>query len=233
MSVGTSENLAAIYECNPIWRSLTEEERQFVVEHGVVRSYEKNEIIHSDGETSQYVNVLLSGKVRLYKEGNGQRAQIIRLLKPYDMFGYRASIADGPYNSTASALEACRVFRLKKEDFTQLIQTNGAFCYQIAQLMARALAHSELQTVNLTQKHIRGRLAESLLQLKRNYGYEQDGRTLDMLLSREDLANLSNMTTGNAIRTLSEFQQEGLVAVDGRKIQILDEESIEKISRIG
>jgi len=113
------------------------------------------------------------------------------------------------------------------------VQTNGALCYQILLMIARDLAVSERQTVNLTQKHIRGRLAESLLLLLKNYGYEQDGRTIAMLLPREDLANMSNMTTSNAIRTLSQFAQEGLLTLNGRHIQILDEKELEKISRLG
>ena len=177
--------------------------------------------------------MLLQGKVRIYKEGIGQRQQIIRLLKPYDIFGYRACTVNEPYNSSASAFEACTVYRLEREKFNKLIQGNGALCYQVMLMMARDLAFSEIQTVNLTQKHIRGRLAESLLLLLKNYGYEEDGRTLAMLLPREDLANMSNMTTSNAIRTLSQFAQEGLLAIDGRHIRILDEKSLEKISRLG
>ena len=99
--------------------------------------------------------------------------------------------------------------------------------------MAKDLAISELQTVNLTQKHIRGRLAESLLLLLKNYGYEEDGQTLAMLLPREDLANMSNMTTSNAIRTLSQFAQEGLVDINGRRIKILNVKKLEHISRLG
>ena len=100
-------------------------------------------------------------------------------------------------------------------------------------MMAKDLAFSEIQTVNLTQKHIRGRLAESLLLLLKNYGYEEDNQTIAMLLPREDLANMSNMTTSNAIRTLSQFAQEGLISIDGRHIKILDEKALEKISRLG
>ena len=137
--------------------------------------------------------ILLRGKVRIFKEGIGQRQQIIRLLKPFDIFGYRACIADEPYNSSASAVENCAVYRMSKECFTQLIKSNGTFCYNVMLMMATDLAISEIQTVNLTQKHIRGRLAESLLLLLKNYGYEEDGRTLATLLPREDLANMSNM----------------------------------------
>ncbi len=227
------EVFAPLWELNPVWGTLTEEERAYAAEQAEMVYYEKNELIHSDGEVSLYMWMLLRGKVRIFKEGIGQRQQIIRLLKPYDIFGYRACIADEGYNSSASAVESCAVYRMPKACFTQLIRRNGAFCYQVMMMMAKDLAFSEIQTVNLTQKHIRGRLAESLLLLLKNYGYEEDGRTLAMLLPREDLANMSNMTTSNAIRTLSQFAQEGLIAVEGRHIQILNEKSLEKISRLG
>ena len=72
-----------------------------------------------------------------------------------------------------------------------------------------------------------------LIFLKESYGVEEDGSTLSIYLSREDLANLSNMTTSNAIRTLSQFAAERLIAIDGRKIKLIDEDKLKKISKIG
>ena len=227
------EHFALLWDLNPLWQTLTEEERKSIAEHVEIVHYAKNEIIHCEGDESEYVWMLLCGKVRIYKEGIGQRLQIIRLLKPYDVFGYRACLANEPYNSFASAFEDSTVYRMKRADFQQLVRGNGALCYGVTLMMAKDLAFSEIQTVNLTQKHIRGRLAESLLLLLKNYGFEADGKTLAMLLPREDLANMSNMTTSNAIRTLSQFAQEGLVNINGRKIQILDEKELEHISRLG
>lgn len=227
------EQFAPMWEVSPIWATLTEEERARVAEQVEVVHYAKNQVIHNDGDASQYVWMLLKGKVRIYKEGIGQRPQIIRLLKPDDIFGYRACTVNEPYNSSASALEACTVYRLTREFFNELIRENGTFCYEVMLMMAKDLAISEIQTVNLTQKHIRGRLAESLLLLLKNYGFEEDGQTLAMLLPREDLANMSNMTTSNAIRTLSQFAQEGIVGIDGKHVKILNEKALEKISRLG
>jgi CRP-like cAMP-binding protein len=85
----------------------------------------------------------------------------------------------------------------------------------------------------LTQKHIRGRLAETLLTLKTTYGLDEDGVTIAMYMAREDLANMSNMTTSNAIRTLSQFASEGIISLDGRKIKLLDEGELTRISRLG
>ena len=111
-------------------------------------------------------------------------------------------------------------------------QNNDLAMFFIRQLSID-LGISDERTVSLTQKHIRGRLAESLIFLKESYGLEEDGSTLSIYLSREDLANLSNMTTSNAIRTLSQFATERLITIDGRKIKIIEEEKLKKISKIG
>jgi CRP-like cAMP-binding protein len=94
------------------------------------------------------------------------------------------------------------------------------------------LGIADIRTVNLTQKHIRGRLAEALVFLIDNYGLEPDN-TINIYLAREDLASFSSMTTSNAIRTLSTFVSERVIVLDGRKIKILDEEKLRKISMLG
>ena len=99
--------------------------------------------------------------------------------------------------------------------------------------MPQELGFANIRTVTLTQKHIRGRLAESLILLADKYGFEHDNTTLRVYLSREDIANLSNMTTSNAIRTLSTFANEKLITIDGRKIKILDLYRLDRISKLG
>ena len=76
------------------------------------------------------------------------------------------------------------------------------------------------------------RMAREVLALHL-YGLEEDGATISIYLSREDLANLSNMTSSNAIRTLSSFASERIIAMDGRKIKLIDEDQLRKISRMG
>jgi len=228
-----STPLGKLWDLNPIWAVLDEKQREMAMDQVEVRRYRKGEKIHHEGTTPTHMMMLVSGKIKIYKEGVGQRQQIIRLLKPFDFFSYRAVVGGGHYNSTAEAIEECTVYQLNKETFIDLLQHNNRFCFLVMQSMAGDLGTQEAQTVSLTQKHIRGRLAESLLTLRQNYGTDEDGATIAMYMSREDLASMSNMTTSNAIRTLSQFGQEGIVSVDGRKIKILDDIGLRKISQIG
>ena len=115
----------------------------------------------------------------------------------------------------------------------ELINSNRALAWFFIHELSKHLGGSDTKIVNLTQKHIRGRLAEALLLLADNYGYEEDGQTIKIDMAREDIANLSNMTTSNAIRTLSTFVTEKLITVDGRRIKIINEPMLRKISKFG
>ena len=159
--------------------------------------------------------------------------QILRLFRPVQYFGYRASLASEPYVTTAIAFEEAFVCAIPMAVVRNAMEHNIALCQFFIRELATDLGIADSRIVGLTQKHIRGRLAESLLFLKDTYGLERDGKTIDIHLSREDLAGLSNMTTSNAIRTLSNFSSEGIVSLEGRSIRIIDEEKLKRISRIG
>lgn len=216
-----------------MWEPLNDEQREFLANHFIVQNYKKNEIIHCEGETPKYLMCLLSGKVKIYKDGVGGRSQIIRMIKPVEYFGYRAYFAKEDYVTAAAAFEPSIVCLIPMNAITTLVAQNNNLSLFFVKQLSVDLGIADERTVNLTQKHIRGRLAESLLVLKESYGLEEDGSTLSIYLSREDLANLSNMTTSNAIRTLSNFATERLITIDGRKIKIIDEEKLKRISKIG
>lgn len=225
--------LKPINEVLSVWDVLTPDERQFVSNNFTAHFFKKNEMIHCEGDRPTHMMVLASGKLKVYKDGVGSRSQIIRMLKPGEHFSYRAIIANDVYSTNVTAFEASTVYMIKSDIFISILRHNNAFCYRFLEEIATDLAASDARTINLTQKHIRGRLAEALLQLYKKYGVEEDGATINMYLSREDLANLSNMTTSNAIRTLANFVLEHVIAMDGRKLKIIDEERLRRISKLG
>lgn len=213
--------------------ALSMDERKLVLDNMLVHNYEKNELIYDEGDAPLNLLCLIEGKVKIYKDGVGGRSQIVRVVRSVDYFGYRAAFSQENYVTKAAAFEKSTIAIIPMHLIYDLVNKNPHLSMFFIRRLADALGKSDERTVSLTQKHIRGRLAESLLFLKENYGLEEDGCTLCIKPSREDLANLSNMTTSNAIRTLSLFVQEGLVATDGKKIKIVNEDELKKISRIG
>ena len=216
-----------------MWEPLNDEQREILASHFTLQTYKKNEVIHCEGETPTHLMCLLKGKVKVYKDGVGGRSQIIRVIKPVEYFGYRAYFSGADYITAAAAFEPSLICLIPMTTISQLLMQNNALAMFFIKQLSIDLGVADERTVSLTQKHIRGRLAESLIFLKESYGVEEDGSTLSIYLSREDLANLSNMTTSNAIRTLSQFAAERLIAIDGRKIKLIDEDKLKKISKIG
>ena len=216
-----------------IWRMLSDLEGNLLRENARMLNFKKNELIYLEDEIPKDLMCLFKGKVKIYKSGVGGRSQIIRIIRPVMYFGYRAYFAREPYVTAASAFEACTVCMIPMEVIEKILRKNGDFAMFFIQMLSVDLGIADQRVVNLTQKHVRGRLAESLIFLKESYGLEEDEATINIYLAREDLASLSNMTTSNAIRTLSNFVNERIIAVDGRKIKIIDEERLRKISRIG
>ena len=216
-----------------LWKVLLPDQKRIVSENLALQQYKKGQIIYAEGDEPENLWILLKGKVKKYKSGIGDRVQILRLYRPVQYFGHRAYFANEPYVSTAAAFEPSTVGSLSMEIVESLIRKNNELAMFIIHNLSKTLGGSDTKIVNLTQKHIRGRLAEALLLLAENYGLEDDMATLKIYLSREDLANLSNMTTANAIRTLSTFVNEKLILVDGRRIKIINEPQLKKISKYG
>ena len=216
-----------------IWRILNEEEHKLIRESARFINLKKNEIVYYENDKPVDFMCLLKGKIKIYKDGVGGRSQIVRVVRPVQYFGYRAYFAEEPYVTTAAAFESSVVCLIPMKIIEQILRNNGSLAMLLIRLLSIDLGVSDRRVVNLTQKHIRGRLAESLIFLKESYGLEEDGATIGVYLAREDLANLSNMTTSNAIRTLSIFEKERIISLDGRKIKIIDEDRLQKISRIG
>ena len=212
---------------------LSDTQRTQLKKHYTLLRLAQRANVYREGDMPEFLYCVLRGKVKIEKNGNGERTQIFRVLKPVEFFGYRAYFAGENYVTTATTFESSIICCIPMMLIEEWMQTNVGLCQFFVRHLSLDLGVADQRTVSLTQKHIRGRLAEALLFLKDNYGLEADGATLSIFLSREDLANLSNMTTSNAIRTLSAFCSEKLVAVDGRKITLLNEKELIEISKKG
>lgn len=220
-------------DMSEIWAVLDNDEKRRIIDAFKIHEFKKNQRIYAEGKEPEYLWCLLQGKVKKFKDGVGGRVQILRLIRSVQYFGYRAYFAKERYNSSAAAFEASVVGTLPMTLVEDMINKNIKLAWFFIHELSRNLGGADTKIVNLTQKHIRGRLAEALIVLRDHYGYEDDNMTLRVYMAREDLANLSNMTTSNAIRTLSGFVTDKLITVDGRKISILNESELRKISKYG
>jgi CRP-like cAMP-binding protein len=215
------------------FRDLTDEEKMLLSQDSISFSFTKGDIIYHEGGRPSGLYCLAFGKVKVFKEGIGGREQIIRMVRPQGLIGFSSFFAGTKYSTSAVAIEESGACWFSRDQVMKLLRGNTDLMMKFMRMMALELSFSNARTVSLTQKYIRGRLAESLLVLRDTYGVENDGKTIKAYVSREDLACLSNMTTSNAIRTLSVFAAEEVIALEGKKISIVNPARLEKISHMG
>jgi CRP/FNR family transcriptional regulator, polysaccharide utilization system transcription regulator len=216
-----------------IFKSLNQKDKEIIAQHHTLAIIKKGEFLFKEGEKPRGLICLASGKVKVFKEGVGGREQILKMVRQQGFIGYRALFSDSAWQVSAVAIEDSAICIFEKNSLVRILKKNADLSLKLTKVISEELAFSNNRAVSLTQKHVRGRLAESLLILRDTYGYEVDGKTIRISLSREDIANLSNMTTSNAIRTLSNMASEGIIDTNGRFISILDNKELEHISELG
>jgi CRP-like cAMP-binding protein len=195
-----------------------------------VVEYKAGELIYKEGGKPQGLLCLNKGKVKITKIGVTGNEQIVGLKKPVDFIGFHALMGENNYLTSAFALEDVTICIIDKTDFFKAITNNSALAFKIIRSLAHELKEADSRIINLTQKHIRARLADALLMVHDIYGTYSENGALNVLLKRADLAALSNMTTANAIRVLSAFAKENLIELNNRTIKINNLQALKEIS---
>jgi CRP-like cAMP-binding protein len=216
-----------------VFRGLTQQDKELLDQRHFVSTFRKGETIIGENSKPRGITCLVAGKAKLVKIGAGNREQIIKLIRPQNFISYRTLFSDNSFLFDVVALEESAVVIFDKHAMSGMLRQNGELAVRFIKAVSEDLVFTNNRLVSLTQKHVRGRVAESILLIMETYGLAADGKTLKAMLSREDIAHLSNMTTSNAIRTLSAFASEKIIALDGRKILIIDQKKLEAISESG
>jgi CRP/FNR family transcriptional regulator, polysaccharide utilization system transcription regulator len=216
-----------------VFKSLHSKDKETLAGSIVTLNVCKDDFIYREGEKSKGLVCLASGKFKIYRIGVGGREQILRLVKPTDLTGFRNIFQASVWNDSAVAIEDSVICVIERNCLTSILKHNSDFSLKLMKLMADEVIFFQDRIISLTQKHVRGRLVETLLMMSEIYGFETDGKTINASLSRDDIAHHSNMTTSNAIRTLSNLASEGLIELKRRKIKLLDKSALELISQAG
>ena len=218
---------------NSVFKGLNSRDKDAITRGIHTLNIKKGEFIYREGEKARAVVCLASGKYKIFRTGVGGREQILKFMSPGDMAGIRNISQTAVWNESATAIEDSVICMLDKNAITGILKNNPELSLRIIKLVADELAFARNRIISLTQKHVRGRVVETLLMLGDIYGFESDGRTLNVSLSRDDIAHHSNMTTSNAIRTLSNLASEGKIGLKRRKITLIDIPALEMISNAG
>ncbi|UKM63563.1 Crp/Fnr family transcriptional regulator [Flavobacteriaceae bacterium GSB9] len=208
-------------------KSLTKAELVRISACKTTKTIKKGEVIFEEGEVLNGVYCIKDGICKLSKLSENGKDQIVKMVVKGELLGQRSLISGESSNLQAVALNDMEVCFIPKSEIIADLQKNPKFSFDVLQEMARDLKQSDDFIVNMAQKSVRQRLAETLIYIHDSFGVNPDN-TLSILLSREDYANIVGTATESAIRVLSQFKKEGLVSTTGKHIKIKNLEGLKQ-----
>lgn len=187
------------------------------------RNYQKGRILFVEGEPGDAVFFLREGRVKISKQSEDGREQILHFIHPGEMFAEVVLFDGGPYPATAEAVEDSRIGLIKNTDMERITLSNPGIALGILKIMSRRLRYAQKQINDLALMDTSRRMASTLLFLAAEQGVPSDkGTVIDMSLTNQDLANMIGTSRETANRILSDLRRQKAVQVDKKQIVITD-----------
>lgn len=216
---------------HPIFLHLTQEEMELVNYEKECNYFKRGEILYHEGRRMTGYYCVNKGIVKIYKTGIDGKEQIIAFAQKGDILGYRSILSNENACTTSKVIEDSVLCFIPAHLLLKLVKSNSEFSFDIMKLTCQELGEANSYITDLAQKTVRERLAEILILLKDKFNLAADG-TLQISLTREELANIVGTATESVIRLLSEFKSDGLIDLNGRKIKILDVQGLTKLGNL-
>ncbi|MGD9556723.1 MAG: Crp/Fnr family transcriptional regulator [Mangrovibacterium sp.] len=214
-----------------LFRKLTESEFAQLNYEKTSSLYKKGSIIYREGSRLTGFYCVNRGIIKIFKTGMDGKEQIIRFAKRGEIIAYRSLLSQELACTTSKVLEEAVLCHIPYQTLIYLIQHNWEFSHHMLQIVCKELREANDFITDIAQKTVRERLAEILLLLKDNFELDQ-ARTLQISLTREELANMIGTATESVIRLLSEFKQDKLIELQGRKIKLLNIPGLTKVANL-
>lgn len=216
--------------CNnksPFLQLLSEEQLSILNQDRYEISFKEGENIVKQGTTSSHIIMLTSGMAKLYIEGIDNRSLILELVKPWKLIGGPGIYIDNRYHYSVTALENCSACFIDTSNFKKVVRLNPDFAEAMLSHCSFNGSKNFERLVSIVQKQMHGRIADVLLYLFKDvYG----SPSFELSISRQDIGDLSGLSKDSAIRILKELEHEGVISIDGRKVDILKAEMLQMIS---
>ena len=180
-----------------------------------IRSYRKRELVFEEAQNSRYIYFVVSGKIRTYIVNDTGKEFSTQIYTNGEVFGIVDLINDRPYSKYAAAIEDSKLALIPSSAFMDLVNKDKEVQFSLIKLLASYYNNHELALVHQAYSSVRKKVANSLV-----YFFEKNNGNHKFHVLREDLATIAGTAKETLIRTLTDFKNEGLIAIDDSDIEI-------------
>jgi CRP/FNR family transcriptional regulator len=196
------------------------------------KTYKKGQQIFLEGGFSSGLYCIKEGKIKIHKLGDLGKDQIVRLASKGDILGYRSLLSNEVYKASATAMSNATVCKISKQAFNNILSKNNQLLFKTIQHLTQDLKGSEEKMMNMAQKPVRERIAESILLLRNAFGTVDNGNLIDVSITRKEISEIAGSTTETTIRTISSFAKDGIIETIGKRIKVLNFKKLVSIANV-
>lgn len=196
-----------------------------------LKTYEKKEVVFWEGDNAHAMYFIESGSIKTYKSTESGKEFVTGIYGAGNFIGQLSLLnTERTYVENATVLEDAQLCSIPREDFTKLLYGNAIVSQKFISMISNNLMHLQEQLVDMAYASVRQRAAKALLELYEKRVIQDDARS-GIGIPREDFAGMIGTATETAIRTLTDFKDEGLITTDhGRRIVILDKKGLRNVA---
>ena len=189
------------------------------------KHFRKKEIIYEQGETLDFLYYIRKGKVKLIKTNNEGKDFVLDILIEGAFFGHMDLVEDGISTETTIAMEPSQILQIPKNAFQEVLCHNRVISTSFIKYLASNMKEREEKLLHLAYDSVRRRVATALLVLHKK---SQSQGKKNIIIFREDLAGYVGTAKETVIRTLSDFKEDGYIAIlEKGIIEVIDEKGLE------
>lgn len=207
------------FKSESVLADLPPDDLALLTAHKTEQLYKKGEIIFREGGYPAGIFYVAEGKVKKYKVDKEGKEQIIYVANTGELLGYHAVLSEDRYPDSSAALEESTITFIPKEDFLATLEHSDVLIRRLLKTLSHEFAVLANSLTLFAQKSVRERLALQLIVIREKYKSNfQPGMSVEINMSRDDLASLVGTARENVIRALTEFKNDGILETKGRTI---------------
>jgi CRP/FNR family transcriptional regulator, polysaccharide utilization system transcription regulator len=201
-----------------------------IIQNTKVAVFSRKEVIFRQHTPTSHIMYVVSGLIKIYKEGRNKRNFILKISKPGEFIGLMSHFGSTSHQYSASAIQDAEIGYIDSHLFRDILRKNTAFALGIIHTLSLDGLFIFERLIGQSHKQLPGRIADVILYFS-DVIYKQND--FEFPITRRELAELAGTTKESFIRTLAEFKNDKIISLDGSRVSIKSKKIIHTLSELG
>jgi CRP/FNR family transcriptional regulator len=215
----------------PLFRRVSVEDRERICEVSRIRDYDRGDHVFYEGDPSDFFFVVVTGRVKVYKRAPNGNDVILEMFGAGGPLGAVAAYESRPYPASASAIEPTTCLLIPRQAFFALLEQHPTLVRGLLGSLSLRLVELTGRLAELTGGRVETRFARLFLKLADQLGRpERGGHFIPLVLTRQELADLSGTTIETSIRIMSRWGKDDVLRTEKDGFVVIDRGTLESVA---